>query len=395
MLSNLLSLTDFLDSQNIEYKMILHSPRFETKEIEKDLGFAEAQHAREVGWQNDFVSPSFIKINNEKIVMALVPNTRTLCFNSVQNKFGTSEIVYASQEEINNLFVEREIVHPLGINDVVDIFFAEELEQYERVTFSVGYRSSIVHMKYSDFKKLVQPQNKFLLPTTERYRMRVRYVAPDDLRENIENHPRCFLGVSLQTANGSTAKIMSQAEWISRRFKHCGVFVADSIHRLTLQIREKLTEERALNKALRLGRELIEYNSFIFERYKNKCNFEFILASEVQKYSNYAKHYQQLNNLYERDEKFSHSVDYFARNFLGRGESIEEGERQDTCFSISRQYLLEEMAIFTCLAEQDLTTFIYPGDLSIFKEIASRIHSNLPEALEKLNFISLKPILRK
>ncbi|MDJ0727149.1 MAG: tRNA-dependent cyclodipeptide synthase [Prochloraceae cyanobacterium] len=355
----------------------------------------DIENLQEWDLENELFSPYFIKINGERIVITLVLNTRTLCFNSAQKKFGTSEIVYATSEEVNNIFPGLEKVNPLDVNNSIDIFCAEELERYEWVSFYAGDSRYIIRMKYSDLKKIIQPQKQFLLTTTERYRMRVRYVAPENLRENLQNYPRCFLGVSLQTTNSSTAKIMSQVEWISRRFKHCAIFIADGIHRLTLQIKEKLSEERALNKALRLGRESIEYNSFLLDRYRKLCNFEFVLASEIQKSSNYAKYYQQLNNLYEKNDKFSYSVNCFARNFLCRGESIEDRERQDDCFSMSRQYLLEEMAIFTCLAEQNFPTFIYPGDLGIFKEIADGVHSDIPDALAKLNFISLKPILRK
>jgi len=386
MLSKILSITDLLDSQNIEYRMTIRSLASKTRDIE---------NLQEWDLENELFSSYFIKINGERIVMTLVPNTRTLCFNSVQKKFGTSEIVYATSEEINNIFPGWEIVNPLDVNNAIDIFCAEELERYEWVSFYAGDSRYIIRMKYSDFKKIIQPQKQFLLPTTERYRMRVRYVAPENLRENLQNYPRCFLGVSLQTTNSSTAKIMSQVEWISRRFKHCAIFIADGIHRLTLQIKEKLSEEQALNKALRLGRESIEYNSFLLDRYQKLCNFEFVLASEIQKSSNYAKYYQQLNDLYERNDKFSYSVNCFTRNFLCRGDKSEDRERQDDCFSMSRQYLLEEMAIFTCLAERNFTTFIYPGDLGIFKEIGDGFHSDTPEALAKLNFISLKLILRK
>ena len=386
MLSKILSITDLLDSQNIEYKITIRALASKTREIE---------NLQEWDLENELVSPYFIKINSKRIVMTLVPNTRTLCFNFVQKKFGTSEIVYGTSEEINNIFPGWTIVNPLDVNNSIDIFCAEELERYEWVRFYAGDSRYIIRMKYRDLKKIIQPQNQILLPTTERYRMRVRYVAPENLRENLQNYPRCFLGVSLQTTNSSTAKIMSQVEWISRRFKHCAIFIADGIHRLTLQIKEKLSEEQALNKALRLGRELIEYNSLLLDRYRKLCNFEFVLASEIQKSSNYAKYYRQLNNLYQEDRKFSYSVDSFARNFLFRGQSIKDRKRQDHYFSMSRQYLLEEMAIFTCLAEQNLTTFIYPGDLGIFKEIGDGVHEDIPYDLAKLNFISLKPILRK
>lgn len=289
------------------------------------------------------------------------------------------------------MFLDREFgtVLPFGNLYGMDVFLAPDLEQNQEVAFYVSSSAHLVRMKYSDFEQLVNSQKQIVFSTRARYRAQVKDVVPKSARKELKSCKHCFLGVSLENENFSTAKLIAITDWISQNFQKCTVIIADSVHRITLQINQGLKENQALNKALLLGREYIDKESIVFERHADTCPFDFVFCSEIQKSEDYFKYYEKLQHLRNKDEKFANSIKSWARKYVLR-HLEQNSEHFERYVEMSCAYLLEELAILACLAQNSLSIIVYPGSSCISGEIAEGHHPGIPGCLQKIIRVSLR-----
>jgi hypothetical protein len=84
---------------------------------------------------------------------------------------------------------------------------------------------------------------------------------------------------------------------------------------------------------------------------------------------------------------FQKSVEDFASYYLSRRLVLEHSYN---AMDLSCKYLLEELAVICCLAKASPCTFVYPGSLTILKEIAEGKHPYLPEGLLQIDYVKLQ-----
>ncbi|BAZ53967.1 hypothetical protein NIES4103_66510 [Nostoc sp. NIES-4103] len=373
-------LQELLDTHKIKYTTISYSPAHTTQEL--------ANYKSQQGM--DLIEAVLVKIKNEQIVMAVVPANLQINIGSWREFLHTAEVKLLDRKEVAELFPDCEFgtVTPFGNLDEMDVFFASELNQSQEIEFYQNSYNNLIRMKYSDFEKLVSPRKEIVFSTISRYRAVIDSVFPESARQKISNYEHCLLGLSLENQEFFTAKLVAITDWISRHFKKCTVMIGDRLHRITLQIDEGLNEEQALNKALILGREYINREGVVFERHIDTCTFDVVFSSEIQKWDTYAEYYKKIQYLFAEDKKFANSVNSFARKFIERRFSA-SNEEFNHYIEMSCTYILEELAIFACLAESSLSAMVYPGSLYIFEEIAEGQHPSLPESLQKIIYVAL------
>lgn len=222
-----------------------------------------------------------------------------------------------------------------------------------------------------------------------RYKAEIASVSPATSRTTFEQHDSCFLGVSLENSNFTTAKLTSMVRWISRRFARCTVLVGDSIHRLTLESTRGMTAGDARDRALELGRQFLDHERNVFEEFSDATTFTFLNCSDVQTGQECAEFYGELRTFFEKDEVFRSSVESFGRAYHRKHSSgISEAEWEHR-IRMSSEYFLEEFAIFSCLKRQGLPVMVYPGSFSTLSEIARGEHPGAPEELRDLIVVSL------
>lgn len=114
------------------------------------------------------------------------------------------------------------------------------------------------------------------------------------------------------------------------------------------------------------------------------------MISEVEKRPDFNIYYEQLQNLYKKNESFQTTLDSFAQRYLNRGEQVVAEQmfelRQNY---LARTYLLEESALFTCIAKEGWQVFVYPGSIKTFEEISEGLHPEVPESLKQIIWVSL------
>jgi tRNA-dependent cyclodipeptide synthase len=236
---------------------------------------------------------------------------------------------------------------------------------------------------------LISDANPEHAPSPTRYRAKIDCVSPAARRETFEQHEECFLGVSLENSNFVRPKLTGILEWIARRFPRCTVLIGDSIHRITLETMRGVSPEVALAGALQLGREFLEQERGLFDRFGGAARFSFVTCSEIQTWPAYATFHDQLVELYQRDEKFRDSVESFGQHYIRKHSSGISDAEHIRRVERSSEYFLEEFAIFACLRQRNIEVMVYPGSFSTMAEIASGEHPAAPEELRQMVVVSL------
>ena len=272
---NIEKLQEFLNNHKIKYITINHSLAYTEQEL--------TNYKCALGM--NLIETVLVEIDNKRIAMAILPASLQINLGSLQEALGTTKVKLLNQKEVENLFPGCEFgtVPPFGNLYGMDVFLAPELDQNQEVQFYVESYAHLFQMKYCDFEKLVNTQKEIIFFTRPRYRGEISAVIPKVTRQELKNYEHCFLGVSLESEKFSTAKLIAITDWISKHFTKCTVFIADSVHRITLQIDRGLKKNQALNKSLFLGREYIDNACVVFERYIDTCPFDLVFCSEVQK----------------------------------------------------------------------------------------------------------------
>ncbi len=226
------------------------------------------------------------------------------------------------------------------------------------------------------------------------YKASLAKVFPHSLRNSLSNYHNCVFITSLGSRNFvNSRRLEASIKWISEHFQTCIVLVSDSIYRLTIEIRGGLKDDESRRSALDAGQEFLENNYLLFEQYSASCHFKFRLASEIEKQSDFEAYYQEFQALYRNSESFHRMVNSFAQTYLNRIEAAEEKpvdgllQRQK---HLAINYLLEELALFTCLALEGWAVFLYPGSIKTFEEISAGLHPGVPLPLKQMIWVSLR-----
>ncbi|MFJ8957648.1 tRNA-dependent cyclodipeptide synthase [Streptomyces sp. NPDC102381] len=222
-----------------------------------------------------------------------------------------------------------------------------------------------------------------------RYKADIASVSPVASRATFEQHEKCFLGVSLENSNFTTAKLASMVRWISRRFSHCTVLVGDSIHRLTLESTCGMAPNEAHGRAMELGCEFMEDNLHVFDEHGGSSEFTFQTCSDVQGGREFSEYHAQLLAYFEKDGMFRSSVESFGRAYHRKHSQGVGASELNRRIEISSEYFLEEFAVFACLERRGAGVMVYPGSFSTLSEIAEGGHPGAPRELQDLIVVSL------
>lgn len=225
-----------------------------------------------------------------------------------------------------------------------------------------------------------------------RYRAKIAAVVPDRLRTEFENCSRCFLGVSLENANFTRAKVEGMAEWISRRFAECTVLVGDSIHRITLETVRGIEPTAALVEATRLGENFIAEMADAFTPYSDLTAFSFETCASIQTTHSYANAFAQVRAEFATNAHFRSSVEAFGKKYHSKPQRAPGVFVETLRANVQRStdYFLEEFSIFSCLRERGISVMVYPGEFSTLSEIVSGAYPAIYPLFADMTVVSLQ-----
>jgi len=367
-----MDVVQLLDSGNIRYKLCLFSPHCAKEEFDREtsrfgLGLLEAVP---------------VDVPGRGIVLAIIPSSLAVQMEDLARLLGVRAVRALEPAEVRERFmVDRaKAIPPVYGLAGFETFVSPLVWRQRMVAFAVD-STTMVTMEASEFRRTLGNASAIPVPTRLRYRA---YATPGR-----KQNEHCILGVSLESPDFHTPKLVTMTEWIRNHFRHCTAMVGDGLYRISLQMDSNSRENDALEYSRWIARDFVHSQWPVFTFRESDCHFDVRFCADVlTSDSCYPAYYAQVNSLFATDKAFHESCTAFAYDFLRR-----RPERQDNTeknIDQSCRYLLEELAIISCLAQDGPCSFVYPGSLTILGEIAHGQHPGLPAPLLNIDYVELK-----
>ena len=200
---------------------------------------------------------------------------------------------------------------------------------------------------------------------------------------------RCFFTISVGTHNQSVEEIAFAYSWAKSKYIISQLLIGDSLYKITLQIREGLTQADAENKAFEVAETLIND----FRRFaKEKRPISIKRTSDIMQSSEFKQAYFKVERFYEKDDGFKNAVDTDAQKYIDRqiakkNLKVKPGEGLD----LSILYLKQEIAVYLLLAEQGWLVDLYLGqEIPTLAKIMEGRLPAAPDALKRRVNIGLR-----
>lgn len=142
-------LKEFLDSKNIKYITISHSPAYTAQAIAASAHVSGKELAKTV----------MVKVDG-KMAMAVLPASYQVDFDLITEAVGAKNVELASEPEFKDLFSECEVgaMPPFGNLYDMDVFVAARLAEDDEIAFNAGSHTELIKMSFKDFERLVKPK---------------------------------------------------------------------------------------------------------------------------------------------------------------------------------------------------------------------------------------------
>jgi len=142
-------LKEFLDSHNIKYVIISHSPAYTAQAIAASAHVSGKELAKTV----------MIKLDG-KMAMAVLPASYQVDFDLMKEAVGAKKIELATETEFKDLFPECEVgaMPPFGNLYDMDVFAAARLAEDDEIAFNAGSHTELIKLAYKDFERLANPK---------------------------------------------------------------------------------------------------------------------------------------------------------------------------------------------------------------------------------------------
>ncbi len=145
----LTSLMEYLDTHNVAYVVISHSPAYTAQ------GIAGLAHIS----GKELAKTVIVKLDG-KLAMAVVPAKFHVDLALLKRAANAKTVALASEDEFKDRFPQCETgaMPPFGNLFSLDVFADESLENDKEIAFNAGTHRELIRMAWEDFKRLVGPK---------------------------------------------------------------------------------------------------------------------------------------------------------------------------------------------------------------------------------------------
>ncbi|MFQ5451491.1 MAG: aminoacyl-tRNA deacylase [Nitrospinaceae bacterium] len=142
-------LKEFLDSHEIKYISISHSPAYTAQEI------AGAAHI-----PGRCMAKTVMVTVGDKMAMVVLPAECRVDFDLLKEVTGAEKVELAGEQEFMELFPDCDVgaMPPFGNLYGLEVYAEESLARNDEIAFNAGTHSEIIQLAYRDFDKLVKPE---------------------------------------------------------------------------------------------------------------------------------------------------------------------------------------------------------------------------------------------
>ena len=145
----LASLMEYLNTRNIKFILISHSPAVTAQ------GIAGITHTP----GQELAKTVIVKLEG-RLVMAVLPAKFHVDLSLLKKNMKAKMASLATEEDFKAAFPDCETgaMPPFGNLYGMDVFADESLEQDKEIAFNAGTHRELIRMTWEDYKRLVQPQ---------------------------------------------------------------------------------------------------------------------------------------------------------------------------------------------------------------------------------------------
>lgn len=142
-------LKEFLDSHQVKYVSMTHSPAFTSQEIAASAHISGKHLAKTV----------IIKANG-KLAMVVIPANDQVNFTKLKEASGSSAVDLASESDFKDKFAGCEVgaMPPFGNLYDMPVYVSSQLSKQDQIMFNAGSHSELMQLAYRDFERLVKPK---------------------------------------------------------------------------------------------------------------------------------------------------------------------------------------------------------------------------------------------
>jgi Ala-tRNA(Pro) deacylase len=142
-------LKEFLDSRNVRYVTIIHSPAYTAQAIAHTAHISGKELAKTV----------ILKVDGA-LAMAVLPATHKVNLDVLKESTGAGSVELAEERDFLDAFPGCELgaMPPFGNLWKMPVYVAQRLTEDEMIAFNAGSHTELIQMAYADFERLVEPQ---------------------------------------------------------------------------------------------------------------------------------------------------------------------------------------------------------------------------------------------
>ena len=143
------TLFEILDSRNIKYSTIEHTPAYTAQEIAAKSHTPGRELAKSI----------IVKLDG-RLVMVVLPASRRINFDRLKKITGAKTVELATEREFADLFPDCQLgaMPPFGNLYDMAVLVDESLTDDEEIVFNACNHHELIRMAFEDFTILVQPR---------------------------------------------------------------------------------------------------------------------------------------------------------------------------------------------------------------------------------------------
>lgn len=225
-----------------------------------------------------------------------------------------------------------------------------------------------------------------------KYKIKKIESAPAITVKQLANYRKCYLGISVNNPFFRDQHLGLLLKWIANHFDECTILIGDYLHRINESILHGITGEEAIASSINRGdqiHEMLEIALSMLPDDKFKVyRWKEFLDSNPKSLTEKTKLTALFNTNKDFQKDILQSCTEFIDRLIARGERLYPTKVE--AISQSKEYLIEEMAVFSVLIEQGYKVQVYPGtQLKILKDLANKKLSNIDTNLTQGIYIDL------
>lgn len=200
----------------------------------------------------------------------------------------------------------------------------------------------------------------------------------------------------------SVGKEKFEYKWVERfvnfvrevKPKKIFIVVADTLQRYNIEVDENINPTQAFHESTKRGNEWVsKYKPLFSNLKKSDIDYEFVHWETLKKDEDFEHYFHKIKKLDKEDSLFKAALAISSNEYTNRPSRIISEEIYQKAEENSRQFLIEECAVFQVLAkDKDNLAIVYPGAVTnILAYAIKHINENHRDEKNTFHWLDLKP----